>query len=145
MEDILVTVEGNKIVGTTKGGHVSFTIIPASTNNLLMAMSCEFERSNANMAAGLIMSGILYDDQECLEHAEEWMERLQSDFRTRAENHMVQCLDMDYETFTDCDEVNCTMLAEETAKYLDHDEWLDDPDHWIWDIAVDVADEYKSS
>jgi hypothetical protein len=58
---------------------------------------------------------------------------------------MVQCLDMDYETFTDCDEVNCTMLAEETAKYLDHDEWLDDPDHWIWDIAVDVADEYKSS
>lgn len=29
-----------------------------------------------------------------------------------------------------------TVLAENAAILLDHDEWLDNPDHWIWDIAL---------
>jgi len=36
-------------------------------------------------------------------------------------------------------EANLTMLAEEAAISVDHDEWLDDPDHWIFDLAVEVA------
>ena len=35
---------------------------------------------------------------------------------------------------------NATNLAEECAKYLDHDEWLDDSDHIIWDIALDYKE-----
>ncbi len=36
-------------------------------------------------------------------------------------------------------EVNCTGLAEATAHALGHDEWLDDPDHKVWEMAVHVA------
>ena len=37
----------------------------------------------------------------------------------------------------DYKDVNLTSLAENAAISLDHDEWLDNPDHWIWDLAVD--------
>lgn len=36
-------------------------------------------------------------------------------------------------------EVNCTRLAEEAAHYFDHDEWLDDETHWVWDLALEEA------
>ena len=39
-------------------------------------------------------------------------------------------------------EVNITLLAEDCAKAFDHDEWLDDPEHIVWDIACDTADTY---
>ena len=31
-----------------------------------------------------------------------------------------------------------THLAEMTAIELNHDEWLDDPDHWIWEVALEI-------
>lgn len=34
-----------------------------------------------------------------------------------------------------------TSLAEDAAHDLDHDEWLDDPHHDVWEIAVLVAGE----
>jgi hypothetical protein len=33
-----------------------------------------------------------------------------------------------------------TELAESAAVYLDHDEWLDNPEHWIWDMALSIGD-----
>jgi hypothetical protein len=39
-------------------------------------------------------------------------------------------------------ESSATYLAEQTAEAFDKHEWLDDPDHWIWDMAVDVSDEF---
>lgn len=44
---------------------------------------------------------------------------------------------------SDTNEVNCTQLAENTAHELNHDEWLDDSDHILWDFAVDVAEAYE--
>jgi hypothetical protein len=38
-------------------------------------------------------------------------------------------------------EVNMTALAEVVAHELDHDEWLDDPNHELWSIALAVAEE----
>lgn len=35
-------------------------------------------------------------------------------------------------------QTNLTELAENAAIYLDHDEWLDDSDHWIWELAMEV-------
>lgn len=40
-------------------------------------------------------------------------------------------------------EATCTELAEATAIYLDHEDWLDDPEHWIWDMAFQLHEEYK--
>lgn len=40
-------------------------------------------------------------------------------------------------------EVNCTQLAEEAADYFeqyDVDGPIDDPDHWIWEVAAEVGD-----
>jgi len=37
-------------------------------------------------------------------------------------------------------EVNCTRLAENAAWHFDCDHWLDDPGHWVWDVAVDVGE-----
>lgn len=126
------------VVKTIKDERIVYTIAPASINELLGDIALQ----SANMAAGLILSGIIYDDQECLELAEVIMERIQDDLWVMAEDYMAQCLDTDWPIFSDCGEVNCTKLAEETAKHLDHDEWLDDCTHWIWDLALEVADEY---
>ena len=43
--------------------------------------------------------------------------------------------------------VTATELAEVIAWEMNHDEWLDDPDHWIWDLALDMTngnEEYES-
>lgn len=144
MEEIVVTFEGNKIIGTTKSGHRSFTIIPAhsSIDDMMRDMVRDSDRDYVRMIGGFVLSGLLYDDDECLEHAEYMMKDHEKSLKRRAENHMVQCLDIDYAMFSDCGEVNCTKLAEEAAKYLDHDEWLDEETHWVWSLAVDVSENY---
>lgn len=37
-------------------------------------------------------------------------------------------------------ECNATQLAENCAHNFGHDEWLDDSDHIVWDIAMDAAE-----
>jgi hypothetical protein len=40
-----------------------------------------------------------------------------------------------------CDpDASATALAESAAITLGHDEWLDDPDHWIWDLALEIGE-----
>lgn len=39
-------------------------------------------------------------------------------------------------------EVNETGLAKDAAWNFDIDQWLDDPDHWVWEMAMKVCDEY---
>jgi len=33
---------------------------------------------------------------------------------------------------------NATSLAEAAAHAVDHDEWLDDEQHWVWELAIQV-------
>ena len=42
------------------------------------------------------------------------------------------------------DEVDATTLAVEAAVGLDHPEWLDDDQHFVWDLAVDMAEAYAN-
>jgi hypothetical protein len=44
---------------------------------------------------------------------------------------------------SDTNEVNRTQLAENTAHALNHDEWLDDSDHILWDFAIDIAEAHE--
>jgi hypothetical protein len=37
-------------------------------------------------------------------------------------------------------EANMTEIAEAAAHELDHDEWLDDPDHEVWEIVAEIAE-----
>lgn len=39
-------------------------------------------------------------------------------------------------------EVIATPLAEDAAWTFGHNEWLDDETHWVWDLAVEVAEEF---
>lgn len=51
----------------------------------------------------------------------------------------------DYEDRS-CGEVNCTALAEGCADAFgqaDEGGPLDEETHWIWDLAVDVAEKYE--
>jgi hypothetical protein len=41
------------------------------------------------------------------------------------------------------DEVNTTSLAEGAAHEFDHDEWLDDSNHWVWDLSMSVGNDYE--
>ncbi len=36
---------------------------------------------------------------------------------------------------------NLTELAETTAHELDHSEWLNDEQHIVWDLAIEVAED----
>ena len=36
-------------------------------------------------------------------------------------------------------EVNYTRLAENAAWHFNHDEWLDDECHWVWELAIQVG------
>lgn len=40
-------------------------------------------------------------------------------------------------------EVNSTLLAEDAAYHFEHPEWLDVSEHEVWDLSVDVAQEYE--
>lgn len=35
---------------------------------------------------------------------------------------------------------NLTRLAEAAAERFDHDCWLDDETHWVWDLAIEAAE-----
>ena len=37
-------------------------------------------------------------------------------------------------------EINCTSLAEEAANHFGHPDWLDDSQHVVWDLAVDMGE-----
>jgi hypothetical protein len=43
------------------------------------------------------------------------------------------------------DEANATQIAENVAHEMDHDEWLDDETHWIWDVAMDAATRWNKA
>jgi len=43
--------------------------------------------------------------------------------------HWFRCFGQDFD--------NYTVAAEYCADELGHDEWLDDSDHVLWDVAVD--------
>ncbi len=45
----------------------------------------------------------------------------------------------------DGDEANATQIAENIAHEMDHDEWLDDHTHWIWDVAMDAASKWNKA
>ncbi len=38
---------------------------------------------------------------------------------------------------------SATMLAENAAHAFDHDEWLDDETHIVWDLANDIFNEVE--
>ena len=40
-------------------------------------------------------------------------------------------------------DANATYLAEHAADVLDRPDWLDDPEHCVWDLAVDVLEERR--
>ena len=42
-------------------------------------------------------------------------------------------------------DINLTRLAEGTADHFNHDEWLDDESHWVWDLAVDAVEEIETT
>jgi hypothetical protein len=49
---------------------------------------------------------------------------------------------MEYHLQDNC-KATPTELAENAAIHLDHDEWLDDSDHWIWELAIEVSENYN--
>lgn len=51
----------------------------------------------------------------------------------------------DEEVFDSSGEVNMTGLSELVAHELDHDEWLDDESHWVWDVVADLAEKWEKA
>ena len=42
-------------------------------------------------------------------------------------------------------EVNTTALVEDAAHYYAREDWLDDDQHIVWDLAVDVAEAHEAA
>lgn len=57
-----------------------------------------------------------------------------SSLRAEAANHMANLLHIDPLTTR-------TQLAKYTAISLYHNEWLDDSEHWIWELALNAKDD----
>ena len=54
-------------------------------------------------------------------------------------------MQINVENFCDGWEVNSTLLAEDAAAQFDpSNTWLDDETHVIWDVALEVAEEYEN-
>ena len=54
---------------------------------------------------------------------------------------IVAWMDAEYENFIDeCGVLNYTMIAESCASALDHMEWLDDEDHFIWEYPIELEE-----
>ncbi len=65
------------------------------------------------------------------------MEALNTKIRRTMRPLVSDCADLS------TNEINTTQLAENTAHALNHDEWLDDSDHILWDIAIDIAEAHE--
>lgn len=39
----------------------------------------------------------------------------------------------------DCCEADLTGIVEAAANYFNHNEWCDDPNHWVWETAIEAA------
>lgn len=59
------------------------------------------------------------------ESVKKWMRKMVTDFVDKKTN-----------------EADATGLAEGAADEFASDKWLDDPDHWVWEIAAEVAEDY---
>lgn len=65
---------------------------------------------------------------------------------TIARHWMIRTLQSDERTYLDCDEILRAKLAEDCAHAFEVDDEggpLDDPDHWIWDTAHEVAEAWE--
>jgi len=71
--------------------------------------------------------------------------KLMAKAKTLAERALRQAEPGDEEVFSQADEANPTGLAELIAHELDHDEWLDDETHWVWEVAMDVATKWDKA
>jgi len=59
----------------------------------------------------------------------------------QARDWMIDRLEFDPEEVVDRDgNVNLTALAERCAHAYDNDSALDDPDHFVWEIAIEAAE-----
>jgi hypothetical protein len=76
-----------------------------------------------------------------------WTSQMQTDwgFNRQQFDQVVRYMRQNVEDSVDnqTGEVNATSLAEDAAHGLGQSDWLDDDTHPIFDIAVDVADEYE--
>ena len=41
--------------------------------------------------------------------------------------------------------INLTQLAENAAHEFNHDEWLDDESHWVWEVALDAEEKHRAT
>jgi len=39
--------------------------------------------------------------------------------------------------------VNTEELVRYTAEYFECEDWLEDPEHWIWEVGKEVSDELE--
>lgn len=39
--------------------------------------------------------------------------------------------------------VNTDELVRYTAEYFECEDWLEDPEHWIWEVGKEVSDELE--
>ena len=58
--------------------------------------------------------------------------------RKRIAKVMHRLIEEDADAYRD----DSTGLAEDAAHEMGHDEWLDDSNHIVWEVANEVADEY---
>lgn len=64
--------------------------------------------------------------------------------KKEAKDFMFMALDIDYSNYTDsAGEINATKLVENAAFNFDKYTWLDNDTHWVWDLALEVAEEGK--
>ena len=64
--------------------------------------------------------------------------------RQEVRNWMLMALDSDLESYLDTAGMwDCTALAENAALNFNHEEWLNDDTHWVWDLAIEVTEGYK--
>lgn len=69
---------------------------------------------------------------------------IESLMRGQAWDYMTMCLDLSQEVFRDSfGNIDLNKLAKNTAYYLDNSSWVNDPDHWIFDLAQEVVKEYN--
>ena len=73
-----------------------------------------------------------------------YMENKDEIMKDDSKNFMMMALETDLQTYTNSiGEINLTTLAENTALNFDHEEWLSDDTHWVWDLAIEVTEEYN--
>lgn len=96
---------------------------------------------------GHFLSGLLGNEDHlstAVDMAQGWIAHHAAKQKNGVRDWMLSILEIRLHKYmTINNDIITAKLAQDAADYFKHSEWLDDHDHWLWNIAIEVVADFE--